>query len=189
MTTDDPEALLIIDGRSNYQVPSKRSARFFDSERQSPLEAFQALRALQQFSLIQLDSTMIFLLRRHVTPRTALQAASEMAAQIVQPVLDKIDPYDLGAFQLDASLSIEYCRRICEPDDPSKKTQRAANYRALVEKYPAHEFIIDAKEATSLGLSVCEPDETVNGLFDSLREHLDGIQHYVGMISEREETP
>jgi hypothetical protein len=122
-----------------------------------------------------------------VAPQPALDTASKLAVQIVQPILEKIEPYDLGAFALDSSLAMDYCRRICNPPEGPKKTQRNANFRSLVEKYPAHEFVIDIAEAPSLGLNVCEPTEEVNDLFDELREHLDDVHTFVGLITDDED--
>lgn len=169
-------------GPLDPQVLSRRPGRFFAVERQSPLEASEALRYLRAHSLSELDAVMTWLLRRGVTPPTALEAASKLAAELSAPVLGKIDPYDLGAFQLDSRLSAEYCQRVAKPANMKKQTQRGVDDRALVEKYPAHEFNIDAEEAESIGLNVCEPDEEVDDLFDDLRSLLYETTHYVGMI-------
>jgi hypothetical protein len=107
-----------------------------------------------------------------------------MAVELSKPVLDKIDPYDLGAFSLDNDLSVNYCRRIATPADPDKRTQRNAKYNELVENYPAHEFVIDVDEAKSLGLSVSVPDEQLDELFAGLRPHLGGLHKCIGLITE-----
>jgi hypothetical protein len=169
-------------GPLDPQVLSRRPGRFFAVERQSPLEASEALRYLRTHSLSELDTVMQWLLQRSVTPQTALEAASKLAVELASPVLGKIDPYDLGAFQLDSKLSTEYCQRVAKPKNLKKQTQRNVNHRALVEKYPAHEFIIDAEEAAEIGLSVCEPDEELEDLFDELRPLLYDATRYIGMI-------
>jgi hypothetical protein len=174
-------------GPIDPQVLSKRQGRFFVVERQSPLEAFHAVKYVREYSLTPLDAVMAFLLKRTVAPQIALETATELAARLAQPILEKIEPYDLGAFELDSSLANDYCRRICDPADMSKRTQRGADYRSLVEKYPAHEFTIDIAEASSLGLNVCEPSDRLADLFDELREDIDDIHLYVGLVSGEEQ--
>ncbi len=174
-------------GPLDPQVLSKRNTKFFTGERQSPLEAFQAVKYLREYTLTSLDAGIVFLLRQQIAPQLALETASKLAVELAKPILDKIEPYDLGAFGLDSSLAIDYCRRICSPKESHKKTQRDANYKTLVEKYPAHEFIIDMAEAETLGLTVCEPDDTLNDLFDELRVHLRSLQSFVGFVPQQEE--
>ncbi len=183
-------------GPLDPQVISKRPGKFFALERQSPLEAFQALRYLREISLTELNATLLFLLDHGIAPQTALETARELAGQLVQPMLGKIDPYDLGAFRLDSQLSLGYCERIANPASLPYQTQREANYSVLVEKYPAHEFIIDLHEAHTLGLNVCEATEQVSDLFDELRVYLSspskpGLTTYIGLVPDEtgEVTP
>jgi serine dehydrogenase proteinase len=171
-------------GPLDPQVYSKRREKFSRFERQSPLEAFQAVRYLGRSSLEWLDFAMNFLAEeRGVAPHLALETASRMAVQLCAPISGKIEPYDLGAFSLDSKVAVEYCRRIIEPSDAAKKTQRAVDPRALVEAYPAHEFVIDIEEAKHLNFAVTPPEETVEGLFGELREHLDVACRCVGLVS------
>lgn len=112
-----------------------------------------------------------------------------MSVELSRPILDKIDPYDLGAFSLDNELAVHYCRRVASPADAAKKTQRGARYNDLVENYPAHEFVIDIDEAKSLGLAVSAPDDALDSLFESVRPHLEGFHIYVGLIAVEAEAP
>jgi hypothetical protein len=175
-------------GPLDPQVISKRDTKFFSVERQSPLEAFQAVKYLRESSLTMLDTSMIFLIKHQIAPQHALESAGRLAVQLMQPILGKIDPYDLGAFDLDSSLSKDYCRRICNPVDKRKRTQRTANYQSLVEKYPAHEFVIDREEARALGLIVCEPPEILADIFDELRPHLEKVDSFIGLIPAMKES-
>jgi len=86
------------------QVISKRQGKFFAIERQSPLEAFQAVKYLREFTTTVLDAHMTFLTQRLVSPKTALDTAAMLAVKCVEPIIGKIEPYDLGAFALDADL-------------------------------------------------------------------------------------
>lgn len=170
-------------GPLDPQVISRRLKKFFDLERQSPLEAFQAVRYLRQFSVEALDGAMSFLRHQRVTPHLALETATKLASHLAQPVLSQIDPYDLGAFALDSRVALDYCKRISDPTDKAKKTQRAVNPEILVETYPTHEFVIDVEEAKTLGFTVSLPNPEVDALFDQLRPHLRDLERLIGLIA------
>jgi hypothetical protein len=169
-------------GPIDPQVISKRSEKFFEGERQSPLEAFDAVRYLREFALASLDANMRFLVNHGIAPKPALDAASSLAFHLVQPILSKIEPYDLGAFALDSRLALSYCERVARPSNPSKRTQRTAKFRALVEEFPAHEFVIDREEAKALGFVVTEPTAELDVLFEELRPALETVEQYIGFV-------
>ncbi len=169
-------------GPIDPQVISKKHEKFFASERQSPLEAFQAVKYLRGIALGSLDATMTFLFDKNVAPKPALETSCNFGLHLVQPILAKIDPYDLGAFSLDASLAVHYCERIANPADPQKKTQRKVKVRDLVEKYPAHEFVIDLEEAKALNFNVIEPTPELDALFTEASAALNELQQYIGFV-------
>ncbi len=170
-------------GPIDPQVISKKHEKFFAGERQSPLEAFQALTYLRRVALGSMDVTMAFLMNeKGVAPKLALETSSHFGLHIVQPILARIDPYDIGAFSLDANLAVHYCERIANPADPQKKTQRKVKVRDLVEKYPAHEFVIDLEEAKALNLNVVEPSAELDALFVEASEALNELEQYIGFV-------
>ncbi len=169
-------------GPLDPQVSSKRRERFFSSERQSPLEAFQSVRYLREFALESIDEVMLFLLDKRVTHQLALEAAARISAELVRPILERIEPFDLGAFALDSRVAIEYCTRIGRPGSSAKQTQRGVNPRTLVENYPAHEFVIDYEEAQALGFRVSLPAPEIDVLFDALRRSLGRVRRYIGLV-------
>ena len=173
-------------GPLDPQVASKRQKKFFATERQSPLEAFEAVKYLREFATSSLDALMELLMEKGVAPEKALETATRLAADLVKPILEKIEPYDLGAFALDNRLAVTYCKEISRSTDSTKKTQRKAAYKALVEYYPAHEFAIDIVEAESLRMKVSEPTPELDELFDQLRPKLAGIKAYIGLVPTAE---
>lgn len=173
-------------GPLDPQVASKRPGKFFATERQSPLEAFEAVKYLRQFAVGSLDALMEVLMERGITPQKALDTASKLSADLVRPILEEIDPYDLGAFSLDSELAVKYCRLIARPKDVTKKTQRPALYKSLVEDYPAHEFAIELAEAESLRLKVSQPTLEMDELFDQLRLKVAGVKAYIGLVPPSE---
>ncbi len=166
------------------QVISKRQQKFFAGERQSPLEAFQAVKYLREFTLSSMDAAMRYLLDCGVAAHRALETANTFATRLVEPIIEKIDPYDLGAFDLDSTMASDYCGRIAEPGDAAKKTQRTVTYKSLVERYPAHEFAIDLAEAQELKFNASAPSADLDDLFDQLRPLLEDVESYIGLISD-----
>lgn len=183
-------ATLICLGSSSI-VMSQRSqlgpldprARFFGGERRSPLEAFQALRELRALFLDSIDRIVEFLLERKVASELALEKAVDGATRLVQPMLAKIEPCEIGTFALNRGMALEYCRRVVAPADEAKKAQRAVDPGALVEAYPAHEFAIDFEEARALNFVVSEATPEMEDLFDELRPLLGEVHQYVGFLN------
>jgi hypothetical protein len=171
-------------GPVDPQVASKHKEKFFATERQSPLEAFEAVKYLREFAVSSLDALMEVFIRRGITPQRALEFAMKMSTDLAKPILERIEPYDLGAFSLDNTLAITYAKEIARPADTSLKTQRKAYYRSLIEQYPAHEFAIDLTEAQSIKMKAALPDEDVDELFDIFRAKTSasGLTNYIGLV-------
>jgi Serine dehydrogenase proteinase len=170
-------------GPLDPQVISRNRQKFFAVERQSPLEAFEALRVLREFSLTSLDAAMKFLLDSGVAPHLALDTAATIAIRSIEPILGKVEPYDLGAFALDSKVALAYCRSVGQPLNASKSTQRNVDPQKLVEGYPAHEFEIDLEEARALNFAVCEPTPEIEALFDEVRPYLEDVHEFVGFLA------
>lgn len=165
------------------QVISKRQRRFFYRERQSPLEAFEAIRYLRLYTVESMDAVMHFLVdHQGVEPHLALETASKISTSLVAPIMEHVEPYDLGMFSLDSRMATEYCSRIARPSDSAKKSQRLVEPRALVEMYPAHEFLIDFEEAKALGFTIEEPTDQVDKLFDDVRLRFTDEDTYIGLV-------
>lgn len=173
-------------GPLDPQVVSKKREKFFSTERQSPLEAFDAVKYLREFVVSTVDALMEELTDRGVAPEKALETAGKLATDLARPLLERIEPYDLGAFSLDSRLAVTYCKAVARPSDLSKKTQRKALYRSLVEDYPAHEYAIDIDEAETLKFKVSEPPAEIDTLFDELRPRAASINTYIGLVPPQE---
>lgn len=125
---------------------------------------------------------MEVLVNRGIAPQRALETASTLSSALVKPILERIEPYDLGAFSLDNRLALTYCRELSRPENVSLRTQRRSAYKSLVEYYPAHEFAIDVVEAESLRLKVSLPAAELDELFDDFRAKSSGLETYVGLV-------
>jgi hypothetical protein len=175
-------------GPIDPQVASKRNEKLFASERQSPLEAFEAMKYLRTFALESLAANWTYFLRLRIAPKPALDAATNLAFHLVQPVLSKIEPYDLGSFALDSRLSLQYCERVGNPINADRVSQRKVKFSRLVEGYAAHEFVIDREEADNLGFELDDATPEVHGLFEEIRQHLESVESYVGLVPMSEEA-
>jgi len=173
-------------GPVDPQVLSRRHDKLFVNERQSPLEAFEALKYLRQVALAGVTANLQMLLEMGIATKPALDHAVNLAHHLVQPILAKIEPYDVGAFALDSRLSQVYSERVAKPPNLAKKTQRGVNIRALVENYPAHEFTVDFEEAKALGFNVCEAADDICLIFDEIRSELEktDVRSYIGLVPE-----
>lgn len=160
---------------------SKKREKFFATERQSPLEAFEALRYLREFAAASVDALMVLFTDRGIAPEKALETSAVMATNLVRPVLEKIDPYDLGAFSLDNRLARDYCEAIARPTG-SNQTQRKALFQSLVEDYPAHEFAIDFTETQALRLNAAVASSDLEDIFDKFRNCVVRVKSYVGLV-------
>ena len=170
-------------GPLDPQVISKRPQKFFTTERQSPLEALELVTYVRELTFSSMDISMQELLSQGVAPQRALENSIEIATRVARPLLERIEPYDLAALRLDSRLALLYCERVARPTDSSKKTQREANYRDLVEYFPAHEFAIDIAEAgDGLKFNVSEPEGEIEGIFDALRPELERSRAYIGLV-------
>lgn len=170
-------------GPLDPQVISKRREKFFATERQSPLEAFQAMRYLREFCLASLDIFMRYLaLKQRVNPTLALKTSSELATQLVSTPLEKLEPYDLGAFALDSEVAKQCCQRILQPTAPNRKTQRNVKAETLVEVYPTHFFVIDREEAEQIGFDVSAPPQLLELILEELAVHLEELEKLVGLV-------
>lgn len=156
--------------------------RFFESARRSPLEAIQALRELRDFSLESIQNMAEFLLEQNISPELAFAAASESAIRLVEPIIAKIEPSDIGIFSLSNTMALDYCHRVAAPRDPARKAQREVDPTALVTFSPGHELVIDLDTAMGLNFVVSEAPPELEDLFDELRPLLAKVNQYVGVI-------
>lgn len=169
-------------GPLDPQVLSKRTGKFFATERQSPLEAFQAMKYLQQFCLTSLDIFMLFLLRQGLDAAMALKSSGELAGRLVSTPLQKVEPYDLGAFALDSDVAKQCCGRVLRSTAPDRKTQRRVKPETLVELYPTHSFVIDREEAEEIGFEVSPPPQVLEPIFEEVAEHLKEVEKLIGLV-------
>lgn len=130
--------------------------------RRSPLESFQALDHLLNFSLESLDAVVQQLLgiAPMDTPH-AIEHAKPFFAAIVSPLYSNVDLHELGDAGRALAISEDYAVRVMGrwgySDIEREKVRLIA--RRLVWDYPTHGFVIDLFEAQSIGLKAERLDE------------------------------
>lgn len=130
--------------------------QIYDSDqekRTSALDAVQALERVNAFAMSVMDQTMQLLLRRTRKRFDALAPlVMNYAASVVRPLLERIDAVEYTRKSRELKVAEEYAIRLMRKNYPADIPRKIA--ASLVADYPAHGFVIDAEEATSLGLKV-----------------------------------
>ncbi len=161
--------------------PLDPQQRLFDADRSSPFEAFRGMQELFNFALNCFENGVEFMVERKVSPEKALEAAGDLAIRMVEPIIAKIEPCDIGILAIDSAMAIDYCARIARPADPARRTQREVDPAALVRGLPGHEYAIDADAARALNFHVCDATPELEDLFDELRPLLTSASCYIGL--------
>jgi hypothetical protein len=161
----------------------------------SALNAVQSLERLGAHALSAVDQTMQLLTRR--LPKTSdvlLPFALEYVATLLRPLFDKVDTIDYSRKSRDLKMAEEYAARLMRKEYGFARGRDVA--RKLVEKYPAHGFVIDREEVTAddpssespenafgLGLKAVDAPPNLQTLFDEMLPFLDSITA-IGRIEE-----
>jgi hypothetical protein len=162
-------------------------AQLFDPDREellSALDEFQALERLHAFALEAFDRSMLMLVSRTGKKTdTLMPLVSRFVTDMVRPLFEKIDAVHYTQMARALKVAEDYAVRLLQPRYPVKEAQRIA--RHLVEKYSEHGFVIDAKEAQSIGLKVAELSVDQIVAVDALTPMLDHGLTVLGCLKEK----
>jgi hypothetical protein len=153
-------------------------------EYNSALDAVQAFERLNSYALTAYDQAMALLVRKTgKKPTTLMPAALQYATSIVSPLADKIDTIELTKKSRELRVAEEYAKRVMRANYTATEYTTIAS--ALVERYPAHSFVIGPGEAgnewgqsrvlgsvSSLGLKVARAPQAVEAIFTGLLPYL-----------------
>lgn len=152
-------------------------AQFDDSEREvmvSALDEVQALERLHAFGLEAIDRSMALMVKRSGKKiETLLPTMLRYVADMMSPLLEKIDAVHYTQMSRALKVAEEYAIRLLQPKYSREEAQKIA--RHLVEHYPEHGFVIDAEEAGSFGLQTGTAPPALQEAIDATALHLDGI--------------
>lgn len=162
-------------------------AQLFDPEREdilSALDEFQALERLHAFALEAFDRSMLVLKARSGKKiDTLMPIVSRFVTEMVRPLFEKIDAVHYTQMARALKVAEDYAVRLLRPRYSPKDAERIA--RHLVERYSEHGFVIDAKEAQSIGLKVAELSVDQIEAVDALTPMLDHGLTVLGCLKER----
>ncbi len=99
-----------------------------------------------------------------ITATTAADIAVRMTTGLFRPLYSQLDPLRIGEYQRALSIAGEYGLRLANEGG----NVSPGAIRRLLTAYPAHEFVIDFEEATTLFEVVSEPLPHEQLLFNAL---------------------
>ena len=123
------------------------------------------------------------LFKRRVSALTVVvpQYAQRYVADMMRPLLEKIDVVDYSKKSRTLKVGEEYAIRLMQASYGRPTAERIARY--LVEKYPDHGFVIDATEARAVGIKIAKNTPDLEKVFGRLMPFMDGAT-VIGRITE-----
>lgn len=168
-------------------------AQIFDPDREgygSALNEYQSLERLHAAALGAIDQSVAFWHARSLKKiDRLLPLANEFVADMMRPLFDKIDTVHYTETARILKEGEEYAIRLLARSHPEQVAGEIA--RALVENYPAHDFVIDAEEARKLvetsrgpvGLRASDSSVDLDEIFDQLEPFFDSTT-IIGRLEE-----
>lgn len=151
--------------------------------RKSGLLARSAFQALSDSSFELFESFMLKIMNKSgglISFRVAAELSATLTTGLMSPIYAKMDPDVIGSDQRDLSVAFHYGVRLVE--DSGNADIGTVYY--LINGYPAHDFVIDYREACDLFKEVAFPSNelmTLSALCDKLHAGADGT--YVAALS------
>lgn len=170
--------------------------QLYNAEREgydSALNSVQSLERLNAYALTAFDQAMqLFISRMRKKPDILMPMAINYATTMIKPLVEKIDTFDLTRKSRDLKVAEDYAVRLMRDHYSEKDSLRIA--ASLVERYSAHEFIIDRRESGSetgsskkspnLGLNITAATPEIEGFFTKLTPYLEKAT-VIGRIVEK----
>jgi Serine dehydrogenase proteinase len=136
-------------------------------EYQSGLTVMSALDALHEKAFSAFESFFLEIKRRSrntVTFKTAAEISVKLATGLFCPIFQQIDPMHVGEASRAQAIAQHYGLRLAL----NGKNISDSSLNDLVSSYPAHGFVIDREEASSLFKLVREPNKEEKNLIGTL---------------------
>jgi hypothetical protein len=117
--------------------------------------------------------------------KLAAEVAKGLSVGLFEPIFAQIDPMRVGEYDRAMRIALEYGNRLGKANMKEKALER------LVNKYPAHGFVIDQKEAEELFKKVEKPNEDLLRLGEITRrwwadEHLTAESPFILFLTTQE---
>ena len=118
----------------------------------SPLNEFKSLEFLRDQALEWMEYYAVMMNHRYgLSVKEALRDSVPLVTGLMRPILEKIDPLDMGGHRRDLAVAEEYAKRMLMLTGNADARKIV---RRLVWEYPSHDFYIDIHEALEIGLPV-----------------------------------
>lgn len=125
-------------------------------ERSSGMDIQQGLELLRKQTYTAFEEFMYSThTRTGVSTKMAAEISAKLAGSVFQPIFGQVDPVRLGEIFRANAVGFEYGNRL----NADSRNLKADALLRLITGYPAHSFVIDRKEASSLFERVRSPDE------------------------------
>lgn len=149
----------------------------------SALDEVSALERLHSVALDQFDQTMMLLsFRTEKKTETLLPMAMSFSAEMMKPLLDKIDTVHYTQQSRILKEAEDYAIRLLQAKYGQERAEQIA--RRLVNNYPEHGFVINREEAAAFLDLPDVPDEQMNAIAE-LEDYLDDSSELViGQLKE-----
>jgi hypothetical protein len=145
-------------------------AQIHDYEREedrSALEVVQSVERLNREAMTAIDQHMTFWMRRSGKKiDTLLPTATHFVAEMMAPLFDKIDAVDFTKNARVLKVAQDYAIRLLRRKYDRDTAEDIASH--LTTQYSDHGFVIDAEEATSIGVHAEEASGAINDILNEL---------------------
>lgn len=144
----------------------------------SPLDEFKSLEFLREQAAEWMDYYAAVMNQQYgMSIKEALRDSVPLVSALMRPILEKIDPVEMGGYRRAIAIGEEYANRMLKL---TKNPNAAKIIEKIVWGYPSHDFCIDLDEAKGLGLPVERLDQSqdrrlVAAIFDIERDHYHGF--------------
>jgi hypothetical protein len=123
----------------------------------STLDALRSLEYLREYATSSFTEVSESLLFQHpdLTLKGASAIGTSVMSALVEPLFSRLDPIQLGEVFRALEVSREYGKRlVAHSYSHLSEYEQTDLVKKLAERYPAHGFVIDLKEAQELQLNV-----------------------------------
>ena len=123
----------------------------------SGLDTLGALGMLQSEAFATFERYMVSIVGGSgstISTKTACEVAGNFVVGLFRPIASQIDPHRLSEVDRRMKIAKEYGNRLGGPN------LKAGGLNKLIQGYPAHEFVIDHKEAAEVFSDVHTPSST-----------------------------
>lgn len=139
----------------------------------SAMNHFRSVLEIRELSLKWLDLTTQLIVSRSPLPISdSFRLSAEFVAKIVEPIVKRIDPLQLGSRARQNEISVEYGTRLLTQFLGWPRSEARKLLEKLTTQYPSHGFVLDRDELEAIGLNVVKPTAAEDEVLAAFRRKL-----------------